>query len=101
AGDRYAELCSGRGDAEVAGAGDGDAAAGAEARHRGDGRNRTALDDLERRIHLALVPDAVLARREVAELGDVRAGGEGLVARAGDHDHLGLAGLRNSVADFG
>src|SRR5206468_1241668 len=76
-------------------------ATGAETGDRGDRGHAAALDGIEDAIHLALVGDAVLATLELLELGDVGAGGKGLVAGAGDHQRLDLAGLGHSAADLG
>src|SRR5262245_59258548 len=75
--------------------------AGAEAGDGRDGRHGAALDGIQRAVHLALVGYAILAILEVPELGDVGAGGKGLVAGAGYDQDLGLAGAPDAAADLG
>src|SRR6185437_16173423 len=82
--DREAEARIGRGDAQVAGRGDAAAAAGAGAADGGDDRHAALLDGADDAVDARLIGERVLRRLEGAELRDVGAGGERLVAGAGD-----------------
>src|SRR5690606_10211768 len=91
---REAELCRRNGElgrgaaiAQVAGKGDLEAAAHAEAVDHGEGGLARALDRVEYLVEQAVVRRHGGAFGAVAlELGDVRAGSEGLLAGAAEHD---------------
>ena len=86
--DRKAEFGRPGADANIAARRDPGAAAGAGAVDRGDRRHAAGLELAEHPVDAGFVVERVLRRGEFAELVDVGAGGEGLVAGALEHQHL-------------
>ena len=75
-------------DTNVAARRDPGAAAGASAGDRGDGRHAASLELAEHAVDAGFVVERMLRRGEFAELVDVGAGRESLVAGALEHQHL-------------
>ena len=88
-------------DAQVAAGRDARAAAGAGAGDRGDRRHPAALEVAENPVDAGLVLERVLRRLEGAELRDVGAGRERLVAGAGEDHDLDRGIVVHLAADLG
>jgi DNA-binding IclR family transcriptional regulator len=89
-GDRQAELRVRRADAYVADRGQGQAAADRITLHGRDRGHPDSLQPVQDLLGPALVGQAVLSGRKLAELPDVRAGYERLTTRAAQHGHPDL-----------
>jgi hypothetical protein len=86
AGDRHAEARARRRHAQVAAGRDGEPAADTEAFDHGERRHRQRLERAHIGLHPLLVGNAVVARCEGEELGDIGPGHERLAAGAAEHD---------------
>src|SRR5690606_26926396 len=98
--DGEAELQVARGEADVAGGGDAGAAAGAGSGQRRYRRQRPALYRAQPLVDAPFGAKRVLRSLEATKLGDVGAGGKGLVAGAAQHQGASVALVRRGLADL-